>query len=151
MKRIIAEVFKLPSGALIPQLYCLAEDGQCDAATSLTLLLVIAESRAPSDTTLEALVLAAEEGKYVPPNSSLPDWSVNDKNVWLTAPMAEPGHVCISNELAGDYSVNDGGEPQQFKYAEFYASLNHWRAFLVRMASETKESLLGQRFEIVLP
>lgn len=93
----------------------------------------------------------AEVGTYVSPDPSLPDWSVNDKNVWLVPPMAEPGHVCISNENAGDFSVSDGGQAQQFTYEQFRAALKHWREFRDLMAREGKDKLVGRRCEAVFP
>jgi len=67
----------------------------------------------PNEDELEGFVLQAEAGQYVSPNLDLPDWGVNDVNIWLVAPMAKPGCVCITNENT-DFSSDDGGEPQQF-------------------------------------
>src|SRR5687768_2719884 len=104
MKKLIADVSKKPDGRLRTRFYCQSAGGQLDEAVSHTLLLLITESLHTSDAELEALVSEAEAGCYVSRDPSLPDWSVNDKNVWLGSPMAEPGHICISNENTGEYS-----------------------------------------------
>ena len=147
--KIIGEIFKLPSGSLLPQLYCVQENGQVDRAVSDTLLDLIQKSY-PHEDQLEALVAQAEAGRYASPDPSLPDWGVNDTNIWLVAPMAQPGRVCIANENSGDYS-SDGGEPQHFTYEQFHAALNHWREFKQLIAQEGKESLTGRRYEAALP
>jgi len=147
MKKIIAELFQLPNGAYLPQFYCLKEDGQPDPAISSTLLELIADSHGTSGEELKALIDQAEAGRYVPQDPSLPDWSVNDKNVWLISPMAELGHVCISNENNGDYSVSDGGQAQQFSYEQFRTALSHWESFKARMKASGMDSLVGQRYE----
>lgn len=147
--KIIAEVFALPSGSLLPQLYSVHEDGNVDHSVSDTLLDLIQQSY-PHEDQLEALVRQAEEGRYQSPDASLPDWGVNDTNIWLVAPMARPGHVCIANENSEAFSAEEG-EPQQFTYHQFHAALKHWREFKQLMASEGKERLIGKRFELNLP
>lgn len=37
--------------------------------------------------------------------------------------------ICISNENTGEYSTEEGGQPQQFTYEQFRAALKHWREF----------------------
>jgi hypothetical protein len=81
----------------------------------------------------------------------MPDWGVNDTNIWLVAPMAQPGHVCIANENSGEFSTEEGGQPQQFTYEQFHAALSHWREFQKMLAREGKENLVGRRYEAVLP
>lgn len=149
MKKIIAEVFELQSKTLLPQIYCVGQDGAVDRAVTDTLLDLIWLSH-PNEDDLEKLVLLAEVGGYISPNLSLPDWGVNDTNIWLVAPMAQPGCVCISNENSGDFSV-DEGMPQQFTYEQFKVALSHWRAFMARIASEGKQALVGQRYEVAFP
>lgn len=149
MKKMIADVSSPP--ACRTRFYCLSADGQLDQAVSHTLLQLIVEAYAPSDAELEALVAQAEAGRYVPRDPSLPDWGVNDKNVWLVAPMAKPGHICISNENTDVYSTEEGGEPQQFTYAQFRAALKHWREFSDLVAREGRERLVGQRHEAEFP
>ena len=151
MKKLIADISKKPDGGLRSRFYCQGADGQLDRAVSHTLLLLIAESVPPSEAGLETLVEEAEAGRYVPRDPSLPDWGVNDKNVWLVAPMAEPGHICIANENTGEYSTEEGGQPQQFTYTQFRAALKHWREFRELMAREGKENLVGRRYEAAFP
>lgn len=102
MKKLIDDISKTPDGGSRSRFCCQGANGQLDPAVSHTLLLLIAESVPPSDAGLEALVAQAEASRYVPRDPSLPDWGVNDKNVWLVGPMAEPGHICIANENTGE-------------------------------------------------
>ncbi len=129
-------------------LYCIGEDGQVDRAITETLLDLIEQS-SPHEDELDSLVMLAESGRYVSPNLSLPDWGVNDTNIWLVPPMAKPGHVCIANENSGDFST-DGGVPQQFSYEQFRVALKHWREFMSLVAKEGKQNLVGRRHETVL-
>lgn len=151
MRKLIAEVGVLNGGMLHSMFYCHNADGQLDCALTHTLLSLVEESMPPSDAQLESLIAEAEAGRYVPQDPSLPDWGVNDKNVWLVAPMAVPGHICISNENTGDYSTEEGGQPQQFTYEQFRAALKHWREFRELMAREGKDKLVGRRYEAVFP
>ena len=151
MKKLIADISRKPDGGLRSRFYCQEADGQLDQAVSHTLLLLITESPAAGNAELEALVSDAEAGCYVPREPSLPDWGVNDKNVWLVPPMAVPGHICISNENTGEYSTEEGGQPQQFSYEQFHAALKHWREFRTLIDKEGKENLVGRRYEAALP
>jgi hypothetical protein len=148
--KIIAEILKYQSGALIPWLYAVGEDGKVDESISRTLLDFISESYPPADEEFESLLSTAEAGKYVPKDPSLPDWSVNDKNVWLVPPRADAGNLCISNENASDYSVDDG-HPQQFSIQQFRAALEHWRSFLRLIQEKGKENIVGKKFETLIP
>ncbi|MBU2410202.1 MAG: hypothetical protein KKC79_16325, partial [Gammaproteobacteria bacterium] len=84
MKKIITEVFKRPNDWLSIMFYCVKEDGQVDSATTNTLLELVELSH-PHEDQLEELVLLAEADRYVSPNPALPDWGVNDINIWLGA------------------------------------------------------------------
>lgn len=148
MRRLVAEI---SARVEIPVFYCLSEADEVDRSVSWTLLGLLAESWPPDDSQLEALVAEAEAGRYVPRDPSLPDWGVNDKNVWLVPPMAKPGHICISNENTGEYSTDEGGQPQQFTYEQFRAALKHWREFRELVAHEGKDNLVGRRHEAVFP
>lgn len=148
MRRLVAEV---SAPAEIPTFYCLSEVDKLDRNVSWTLLALLVETWPPDDYELEALISRAERGRYVPRDPTLPDWGVNDKNVWLVPPMAKPGHICISNENTGDFSTEEGGHPQQFTYEQFRAALKHWREFQQMMVREGKEKLVGRRYEAVFP
>lgn len=150
MKKLIADIFRTPAGGLRSRFYCQDEAGQLDRTVSHTLLMLISESLPPSDSGLEALVVQAEAGRYVPDDPSLPDWGVNDKNLWLVPPMAKPNHICIANENTEEYSSEDG-QPPQFTYQQFHTALKHWREFREVMACEGKEKLVGRRYEAVFP
>lgn len=151
MKKLIADIAKKPDGGLRSRFYCQDAAGQLDQAISHTLLLLITESPPASDAELEALVSEAEAGHYVPRDPSLPDWGVNDKNVWFVPPMAQAGHICISNENTSEYSTEGGGQPQQFTYEQFRTALKHWREFRELIAREGKDMLVGRRYEAVFP
>jgi len=151
MKKLIADVSEKADGGLRYRYYCHGDDGQLDRAVSHTLLMLIAESIQPSDFELEALIAEAEAGHYVPHDPSLPDWNVNDKNVWVVEPMAKVGHICISNEYLDEYSSEEGGCPQQFTYNQFRAALKHWRGFLELSAREGKQKMVGRRCEAEFP
>lgn len=148
MRRLVAEV---SARTETPVFYCLNEVDELDRSVSWTLLDLLAESWPPDDDQLETLVAEAEAGRYVPRDPSLPDWGVNDKNVWLVAPIARLGHICIANENTDEYSTEEGGQPQQFTYGQFRAALKHWREFRELMAREGKENLVGRRYEAVFP
>ena len=146
MKKLISEVFRLPSGSLIAQFYCVDDLGQPVRAVSETLLDLISEASTKGEAELEGLVLQMERGLYVPSNPDLPDWSVNDKYVWLRPPMAKIGHICVSNENGEDFS-QDEGEPQQFTIEQFRAALTHWRNFKALMDAQGRDAFIGRRFE----
>lgn len=151
MKKLIADISKRPDGGLRSRYYCQNADGQFEQAVSHTLLLLISEASPASDAELEALVSEAEAGCYVPRDPSLPDWGVNDKNVWLVPPMAQSGHVCISNENKDEYSTEEGGQPQQFTYEQFRAALKHWREFQQMIDRVGKDQLVDRRYEAMFP
>lgn len=151
MKKLIADIAKKPDGGVRSRFYCLGADGQLDRSVSHTLLLLISEALPPSDVGLEALVAEAEASRYIPRDPSLPDWGVNDKNVWLVPPMAQSDHICVSNENTDEYSTEDGGQPQQFTYEQFRVALKHWREFRELVAREGKGKLVGRRYETVFP
>lgn len=146
MKRLVAEVTKLPSGSLLPQFYCVG-DGGVDRSVTETLLDLVSESSTKALAELEALVELSERGGYKPSNPDLPDWSINEKYVWFHPPMAGAGFICISNEYSGEYSHSEG-RPQYFTYHQFYDAVRHWRKFLDILKQRGGESLLGQPIEM---
>lgn len=150
MKRLIAEVLKRPDGSLHSVLYCVGDDGRPDQAIANTLLEFL-ELSYPSAAEIERLVALAEAGSHVPKNPAWADWGVNEVDLWLLPPMAEPGHICISNENMGEYSTEEGGSPQQFTYEQFRAALKHWREFRELISREGMDKLIGRRYEAVFP
>lgn len=150
MKKLIAEVLERPDGSSRAVLYCVDEDGRPDQAVGNTLLEFL-ELSYPSATEVEQLLVLAESGSYVPKNPEWADWGVNDVDLWLRPPMADPGHICISNDNCTEYSSQEGGQPQQFSYKQFRVALKHWRDFRELLAGEGKESLVGRRYETVFP
>ena len=148
MKKLIADICGKPDGGFRQRFYCQGDSGQLDLAVSHTLLMLVAEMLPPSDAALEELVEQAARVHYVPHDRSLPDWSVNDKSVWLAAPMARLGHIAISNENIDEYSAGEGGCPMQFTYEQFRVALKHWRYFQGLVARESREALVGRRYEV---
>lgn len=149
MMKIITEVFKMPKGSLIPLLYAVREDAQVDRAVTDTLCDFVSHLFSPADTEFEELLTKVGAGKYVPDNPSLADFGVNDINVWLVAPRAQEGGICISNENIFDYSVD--GQPQQFSIQEFRAALEHWKNFQKIIREKGAESIVGEKFEALIP
>lgn len=150
MKRLVAEIHQSSDGVLHSLDYCVDEEKRLVVAVTHTLLEFIRES-IPDDRALEALVAEAEAGCYISPNPAMPDWGVNDINIWLAPPMALPGHVCITNENTEYSSDRDHGNPQLFTYKQFHAALRHWREFQAVVAREGKNQLVGQRHEAEFP
>lgn len=145
MKRLIAEVLKRPDGSFHSVLYCAGDTGLPDPAITNTLLEFL-ELSYPSATEIEHLTAFAEAGRYVPKNPDWADWGINEVDLWLRPPIATPGYICIANENTAEYSIEEGGEPQQFR-----AALRHWREFRGLMAQQGKENLVGRRYEAVFP
>lgn len=150
MKRLIAEIHKSSDGVLHSLGYCVDEHRELDTAVTHTLLELIRGS-VPNDRALESLVTQAETGCYVSPNPSMPDWGVNDINIWLVPPMARPSQVCVTNENTEYSSDEEYGQPQRFTFKQFHAALKHWRESQALIAREGKDKLLGQRFEVEFP
>lgn len=149
MKKMIAEVYKLPSGSLMPQMYCIESDGNVNRAVTDTLLSLVTELNDKMMDELEALVSASEVGTYRPVDPDLPDWGINDKNVWLMPPKAKPGCLCVSNEYVPDYS-DDDGEPQQFTRQQFRQALAHWKSFQKLIQERGLPNMIGHRVEVQL-
>lgn len=149
-KIIVARIIQLREGAFLPILSGVDECGEVDEALTQTLLTFVMLST-PSHKDIEALLQSFEAGQYTPKHPEWADWGVNDVDLWLRPPMAQPGHVCISNENTELYSTEEGGQPQQFTYEQFRAALRHWREFRELMAREGKEKLVGRRYEAVFP
>lgn len=150
MKKLIAKVEVLPNGMVSTGMGCFDGEEHLDIATTHTLLELVEQAN-PDEQGLEAVVDQAERGLYTSPNPGLPDWGVNDINIWLVAPMAKPGHVCITNENTEYSSDEVHGNPQQFTYQQFRAAMKHWREFRELMAREGKEKLVGRRYEAAFP
>lgn len=147
--KIVAEVFKLAGGSLIPQLYGLRDDGSVDRAVTDTLLDLISESLPEELQKMDSLLNQVELGRYRPANTELPDWSSNDKNVWMMPPRAEPGAIVVSNENAPQFTSDDG-QPQRFSISSARGAIQHWLRFQQQIASMGAGNLIGQRFETVI-
>lgn len=150
MMRIITEVFKMPSGSIIPLLYAVKEDGQVDRAVTDTLCDFVSHLFPPADKEFESLLAQVSVGKYFPANPLLADFGVNDVNAWLVAPHAKGGGISISNENISDYSIDDG-QPQQFSVKEFHAASECWKNFQKIIRERGAESILGEKFETLIP
>lgn len=150
MMRIITEVFKMPSGSIIPLLYAVKEDGQVDRAVTDTLCEFVSHLFPPADDEFESLLAQVSAGKYIPTNPLLADFGVNDVNVWLLAPYAKDGGLSISNGNISDYSIDDG-QPQQFSIQDFHAISACWKNFQKMLREKGAENVLGEKFETLIP
>lgn len=150
MSKLIADILRKPDGGLRRRYYC-ENEGGLNRAVSHTLLMLIAESSSPTDVELEALIIEAQAGSYHPLDPGLPDWSVNDKNVWLVPPMATAGHVCVSNDYIDEYSSDEEGGPQQFTFDQVLAALRNWRNFTELVRREGVDVWIGRRYEVEFP
>ncbi|UXU87592.1 hypothetical protein [Burkholderia sp. S-53] len=147
--KIVAEVFKLSSGSLIPQFYCHDENGIVVREVTDTLLDLVAESLPNQLERLVTIMVSAQQGRYERTDPLLADWSVNDKLVWIGPPRVESGFVLISNENIPDFSMGDG-EPQKFSIEQFMGAVAHWIKFYKMLAEFGKEGFVGKRFEGVI-
>lgn len=143
--KIIAELFRLPSGSLIPMLYGVSEQGEVMRNITDTLLDFVAESTPKEIEKLSALLQAVEDGTYERNDPILPDWSVNDKCLWIGPPKVGEGYILVSNENIPEYSMEEG-VPQRFSTNQLLAALNHWKKFDEKLRIEDRQSLVGQKF-----
>jgi hypothetical protein len=147
--RIVAEVVKLSNGMLLPRLYCIGEHGAEECSVTDTLLLLVSESSPRATADLSELLTEAEAGTYKPADPDLPDWGLNDKNVWVVPPMTNKGTVRISNEHIEPYS-DEYGEPQEFSIQQVRAVIQHWARFQAILAEKGKENLVGVKLETTI-
>jgi hypothetical protein len=150
MMKIITEVFKMPSGSIIPLLYAVKEDGQVDRAVTDTLCEFVSHLFPPADKEFESLLAQVDKKRYLPINPLLADFGVNDVNAWLVAPHVKDGGLSISNENIPDYSIDDG-QPQNFSMKEFHAIFECWKNFQKIIQEKGAESILGEKFETLIP
>jgi hypothetical protein len=149
MKKLISEIWQSPNGFLSSVFYCHDIHGHLDESITHTLLSFVQEST-PSHKDIDALLQSFEAGRYVPKHPEWADWGINDIELWIRPPIAQPGYVGISADYNEAYSV-EHGHPQQFTYAQFRVAMNHWRVFQELVAKQGKENLVGQRFEVAWP
>jgi hypothetical protein len=144
--KIVAQVFRMPNGLLRPQLYAVNSKGKIDRGSSETLLEFISELGSPIGHEFESLLSQAESSTYIPKNPDLPDWSVNDKNVWVRPPRAMQGKLCISNENIAAYS-SDEGIPQQFTISQYRNASVHWKTFQKYIKEKELSKIVGEQFK----
>lgn len=89
---------------------------------------------------LLALVRQAEAGTYQSPNERLPDWGVNDVNIWLAPPKADRGAFCITNE-------NTESE-QHFRCQDFWEVLSCYKKLEQRTREMERVSLVGNPIDV---
>lgn len=115
-------------------------DGSPDSAASeLVDFLHMANWSEFSLQELLALVRAAEAGTYQSPNERLPDWGVNDVNIWLAPPKVDPGTFCITNE-------NTESE-QHFRFQDFWEVLSCYKKLEQRTRDIGRASLVDNPIE----
>lgn len=143
--KIVAEILKIPSGSLIPQYCCLDKSGKVVRSVTDTLLDLIAESPPSELEALASILRLAENGQYKRDDSTLADWSANDKFVWIGLPKTEAGYVLVSNENIPDFA-DEGGKPQKFSISQFLSAIAHWNIFGEMIRERGKAALLGEQF-----
>ena len=149
MKILVADIAAEPGRLLRSRFYCLNANGNSDIAITQTLLDFV-EGLHDLWPRMEEAIALQQSGQYTTDHPDSSDFSINDIELWLRPPMAQPGHVCISTDYTEAYSV-EHGQPQQFTYEQFRAAMTHWHAFQERITKEGKESMVGQRFEAPWP
>ncbi|NWB46394.1 hypothetical protein [Pseudomonas gingeri] len=147
--KIVAEVFHLKNGIIRPALYCVGEEGKVVMSVTNTLLDIVSEMWWSQMQELEALFQIAEKGLYVPDNPDLPDWSINDKNIWLSPPDVDRGYILISNENVQNFS-EEYGELQLFSMGQFRAAFKFWMEFQELCKLKGKENMVGEKVYGVL-
>ncbi|MDP9933667.1 hypothetical protein [Variovorax paradoxus] len=145
--KIVAEFSLLPNGQKYPHLAAINEDGSVCESITLTLLDFVVELHPPAVFLFEELLENARNGKYVPANPALADFSVNEKLVWVRPLDLQRGELRISNENTFEYSV-DTGEPQSFSIEFFYSVRRHWEEFLRLVKEEGDQKWLGEKLEL---
>jgi hypothetical protein len=150
LKVLAATASRLRSGDCFAHFFGHDECDVPDEALTNTLLMFVELTDPRHDPELTALLNEAEIGRYVPNDPGLPDYGINDINLWLRPPHAQAGHICISNENT-DYCIDGGGGAQQFTYVQFRVALQHWREFQALLARDGKSAWVGKRFETALP
>lgn len=146
---MVAEIVRFPSGSLMPHLYAVRENGEIDDPLTQTLMDFVMQCD-DSLSKIEELIALHQANQYEPEHPQLPDWGVNDINLWLRSPMAQSGYVCISNENT-NYHSDEDGQPEQFTYEQFHAAVKHWREFQALIAQEGMDRLVGKRLEAPWP
>ncbi|WP_123863444.1 hypothetical protein [Burkholderia plantarii] len=144
--KIVAEVYRLPSGSLIPQLFCQSESGEIVREVTDTLLDLVVESLPSQLDQIVQLLDLAIKGTYSRKDRMLADWSVNDKLVWIGPPRSEVGFIVVSNENIPEFSDVDG-QPQRFSIKQFFDVMAHWGKFQEMLVENGKAAYVGHRFE----
>lgn len=115
-------------------------DGSPDqAASELIDFLHMANWNEPALQELVALVREAEAGAYQSPNERLPDWGVNDVNIWLAPPKVDRGTFCITNE--------NSETEQYFRFQDFWEVLSCYKKLEQRVRNMGKASLVSNPIE----
>jgi hypothetical protein len=145
--KIVAEVYRLPNGLLIPQLFCQNEFGEIVREVTDTLLDLVVESLPNQIDEIVRLLDSAIKGTYSRKDPTLADWSVNDKFVWIGPPRAEIGFVVVSNENIPEFSDIDG-RPREFSIKQLLGVVDHWGKFREMIVENGKAAYVGRRFEV---
>jgi hypothetical protein len=98
--------------------------GSLDVAATATLvdLIYMAHWGEDSLRALKDLVSQAESGMYISPNPDLPDFGINDVNLWLAVPKPKPSTICVTNENT-EFTHEAGGE-QYFSFQQFWHAMS---------------------------
>jgi hypothetical protein len=147
MKKLGTSAIKLQDGSIHVAYVCFDHEHVVDNATSLTLLDLVQMAFWGQDSLniLCSLVRRAEAGEYVSPNKELPDFGVNDVNIWLNEPMALRGVICITNENT-EYNC-ESANLQRFTFSQFWRALECWQDIQAHINLHGKSALLNQKLE----
>ena len=145
MKNILAEVVKTPNETIHVNFVVNNADGSIDAPTTNTLLEFIQEAHNHLHE-IESLLESSIIDKPVSQWPYMPNWGINDINLWLNSPSSMDGYLCITNENTL-YHSDEGGFPQEFTFEQFHTALNHWRSFMSIVEKQDKKLSVGYRFE----
>src|SRR5262245_39990440 len=123
MDRLYVAATRLDDGR--PRVYYGALDtqGMEDVAASNTLIDLIHMAHWSEDSlsALKDLVSLAETGGYISPDPQLPDFGINDVNLWLVVPMTKPALICVTNE--NTEFTHEAQRQQYFTFGQFWDAL----------------------------
>lgn len=123
MSRLEVRAMTLNDGRAYVYYVAFDDTDQPNDAVNATILDLVkmAHWRGDSLNKLVELVLRAQSGAYQSPNPGLPDFGINDVNIWLAEPNARPGMICVTNENT-EYT-HEFGRQQHFTFNDFWSLL----------------------------
>lgn len=149
MKKMIAEVIETPNQTLMYDYTLVDVDGSIDKPVTQTLMefVLMADNHLKE---IESLLDSNAIGQSSSEWPYMPDWGMNDINLWLNSPFGSNGYLCITNENT-EYNSEEGGLPQVFSYEQFHAAVEHWQNFRAIVAKNGGKTVLGHKYEAPWP